>query len=537
MTASPRTKSILVTSTISKKNKIKNKIHQHPSKSQSNRDDNVADLSGISPIKSPKPKRKVDFTKKEPNFKTKKEDNLSDLKKRLNELESKNKRMENEARGHKSKIHILTQQIQDKDAVIRNLEHKLPKVLADVSRSDYNQQILPNWSIKDDKNPSPISPFVCQSAVLEDNNNSRQTARRKWRNRSRGFHSQQDLKRGNWKERRDAMNRNHHLSQKNKDLEKQLSRKIEDLNKITTDHQRLVEESKVKDKIIRQRGAELEAERNHVARLELEFTNLRLQLSLSQDWSEEITRLQNENQYLYNEIRLQYDTLIDTEEDLKRAEKFVSEVISKFGSSSDQNSSTSQQTPSNTSPSRCNVLKNANFTWPPVTRRKWNLPQFQDEDCVPKFNFEYLAKLSEEGDNSLCYDQQHDDANPLIKEKEEVLDQSDIECSPFQNFDDSESKLRVPDDYFSQSDKFSDEDEIGELHDESLFSVNIISNVEVSDDVSHHTNGSDDWNSSNEFENSLEKSVFCNRLENLDFKLEILMNKLNNTLNKSSSIL
>ena len=71
-----------------------------------------------------------------------------------------------------------------------------------------------------------------------------------------------------------------------------------------------------------------------------------------------------------------------------------------------------------------------------------------------------------------------------------MLDQSDIECSPFQNFDDSESKLRVPDDYFSQSDKFSDEDEIGELHDESLFSVNIISNVEVSDDVSHHTNGS-----------------------------------------------
>jgi len=486
MTASPRTKSILVTSTISKKNKIKNKIHRHSSKSQSNHDDNAADLSGISPIKSPKTKRKVEFTKKEPNVMTKKEENLSDLKKRLNELESKNKRMENEARGHKSKIHILTQQIQDKDAVIRNLEHKLPKVLADVSR---------------------------------------------------GFHTQQDLKRGNWKERRDAMNRNHHLSQKNKDLEKQLSRKIEDLNKITTDHQRLVEESKVKDKIIRQRGAELEAERNHVARLELEFTNLRLQLSLSQDWSEEITRLQNENQYLYNEIRLQYDTLIDTEEDLKRAEKFVSEVISKFGSSTDQNSPTSQHTPCNTSPSRCNVLKNANFTWPPVTRRKWNLPQFQDEDCVPKFNFEYLAKLSEEGDNSLCYDQQHDGANPLIKDKEEVLDQSDIECSPFQNFDDSESKLRVPDDYFSQSDKFSDEDEIGELHDESLFSVNVISNVEVGDDVSHHTNGSDDWNSSNEFENSLEKSVFCNRLENLDFKLEILMNKLNNTLNKSSSIM
>jgi len=535
MTASPRTKSILVTSTVSKKNKIKNKIHHHPTKCRQNQDDSAADLSGISPIKSPKPKRKVDFTKMKPKYVTKKEENISDLKKRLNELESKIKRMENEARGHKSKIQTLNQQIQDKDAIIRNLEHKLPKVLADVSRSDNNQQILPNWSIKDDTNP-PISPFVCQSAALEDNNNSRQTARRKWRNRFRGFHTQQDLKKVSWKERRDAMNRNHQLSLKNKELERQLSAKIEDLNKISTDHQRLVEDNKVKDKIMRQRGAELEAERNHVARLEVEFTNLKLQLSLSQDWSEEIVRLQNENKYLYNEIRLQYDTLIDTEQDLKQAEKFVTEVISKFGSSFGLNSSTSKHTPCNTSPSKSNVFKNGNYTWPPITRRKWNLPQSQGEDCVPKFDFEALAKLSEEGDTSQCHDQLHDDTDLVTKVKNEVLDQSDIECSPFQNFDDSESNLRVPDDYFSQSDKFIDDEHIEELHDESLFPVDIISNVEVNDDVSHHTNDSD-WSSSNEFENSLEKSIFCNRMEHLDFKLDILLNKLNNTMNKSSSII
>jgi len=485
MTASPRTKSILVTSTVSKKNKIKNKIHHHPTKCRQNQDDSAADLSGISPIKSPKPKRKVDFTKMKPKYVTKKEENISDLKKRLNELESKIKRMENEARGHKSKIQTLNQQIQDKDAIIRNLEHKLPKVLADVSR---------------------------------------------------GFHTQQDLKKVSWKERRDAMNRNHQLSLKNKELERQLSAKIEDLNKISTDHQRLVEDNKVKDKIMRQRGAELEAERNHVARLEVEFTNLKLQLSLSQDWSEEIVRLQNENKYLYNEIRLQYDTLIDTEQDLKQAEKFVTEVISKFGSSFGLNSSTSKHTPCNTSPSKSNVFKNGNYTWPPITRRKWNLPQSQGEDCVPKFDFEALAKLSEEGDTSQCHDQLHDDTDLVTKVKNEVLDQSDIECSPFQNFDDSESNLRVPDDYFSQSDKFIDDEHIEELHDESLFPVDIISNVEVNDDVSHHTNDSD-WSSSNEFENSLEKSIFCNRMEHLDFKLDILLNKLNNTMNKSSSII
>jgi len=485
MTASPRTKSILVTSTVSKKNKIKNKIHHHPTKCRQNQDDSAADLSGISPIKSPKPKRKVDFTKMKPKYVTKKEENISDLKKRLNELESKIKRMENEARGHKSKIQTLNQQIQDKDAIIRNLEHKLPKVLADVSR---------------------------------------------------GFHTQQDLKKVSWKERRDAMNRNHQLSLKNKELERQLSAKIEDLNKISTDHQRLVEDNKVKDKIMRQRGAELEAERNHVARLEVEFTNLKLQLSLSQDWSEEIVRLQNENKYLYNEIRLQYDTLIDTEQDLKQAEKFVTEVISKFGSSFGLNSSTSKHTPCNTSPSKSNVFKNGNYTWPPITRRKWNLPQSQGEDCVPKFDFEALAKLSEEGDTSQCHDQLHDDTDLVTKVKKEVLDQSDIECSPFQNFDDSESNLRVPDDYFSQSDKFIDDEHIEELHDESLFPVDIISNVEVNDDVSHHTNDSD-WSSSNEFENSLEKSIFCNRMEHLDFKLDILLNKLNNTMNKSSSII
>jgi len=485
MTASPRTKSILVTSTVSKKNKIKNKIQHHPTKCRQNQDDSAADLSGISPIKSPKPKRKVDFTKMKPKYVTKKEENISDLKKRLNELESKIKRMENEARGHKSKIQTLNQQIQDKDAIIRNLEHKLPKVLADVSR---------------------------------------------------GFHTQQDLKKVSWKERRDAMNRNHQLSLKNKELERQLSAKIEDLNKISTDHQRLVEDNKVKDKIMRQRGAELEAERNHVARLEVEFTNLKLQLSLSQDWSEEIVRLQNENKYLYNEIRLQYDTLIDTEQDLKQAEKFVTEVISKFGSSFGLNSSTSKHTPCNTSPSKSNVFKNGNYTWPPITRRKWNLPQSQGEDCVPKFDFEALAKLSEEGDTSQCHDQLHDDTDLVTKVKNEVLDQSDIECSPFQNFDDSESNLRVPDDYFSQSDKFIDDEHIEELHDESLFPVDIISNVEVNDDVSHHTNDSD-WSSSNEFENSLEKSIFCNRMEHLDFKLDILLNKLNNTMNKSSSII
>jgi predicted nucleic acid-binding Zn-ribbon protein len=362
------------------------------------------DLTGISPIKSPASKRRVNFEKT----------NRCAQNSRLKDLEAKVRRYESECRSQKSRIHSLNQQLQEKDRVIRNLEHKLPQVLADVSRGIHH---------------------------------TREAAGRK--------HS--------LKEVRDAMYRNHILNQKIKELERKLESQKESCLQI--ENERLRTELKLKDKIIRQSSVDLSDTRRQVDSLEAHIARLDQDLNCGQY---QLADLRTENDYLYNEIKVQYNALIQTEEDLKSLEEVVDKLrrlipsgkMDLLAPSGYENKDTSGL---NTSSGR--KRRRWNNTWPQnLVIASPLLKEIEDCELVGEFSYEA-----------------HEDMDNTSGDKE-------------------------------NSCKYS-----------------------CKSDGTEYVEKTSDWSSSDEFENSHDKSEFCTRLEDLDFKLEVMLNKLNSTVNPNTT--
>jgi len=163
-------------------------------KSESNDpEDEIANLSGISPIQSPRPKnyachKKRPGPKRRVIFQDKKEEKQKmrddkTLRNQIVELEWRLKRQDSELAMNRVKINNMHTQIQEKDKHIRDLELRLPRVLADISR---------------------------------------------------GVGSKEALTRKNNRDMRESLKRNHHLTQQVKDLEQKLSQRDEKdhMNKI-----------------------------------------------------------------------------------------------------------------------------------------------------------------------------------------------------------------------------------------------------------------------------------------------------------------
>jgi len=391
-----------------------------------------ADLSGISPIKSPPAsKRRVNFEKT-----TKPPSNS-----RLKDLEAKCRRYESEARSQRSRIHSLTQQLQEKDKIIRNLEHKLPQVLADVSRGIH--------------------------------------------------HTREAGKKKSIRDVRDAMNRNHILNQKIKELEQKLESQKESVLQI--ENERLRTEIKSKDKVIRQNSTELVESRLRVNGLEDDISRLHGNLF---SWQKELIAMRNENDYLYDEIRVQYNNLIQTEEELNSIDKIVDGLKNLItGGQNDV-----QQTPvcngARTDESQdTSGLQDSSGK----KRRRWN-------NTWP-LNFSIASPLLKDSGDEL-------DTRHLLELVDEQF--SDNEVDGDENLIFNQGDVKVDNNIFdNQENENSWEDEYNQEN----------SDVEKTSD----------WSSSDEFENSAEKSQFCTRLEELDLKLELMLNKLNSTANPNTT--
>jgi len=395
-----------------------------------------ADLSGISPIKSPPAsKRRVNFEKT-----TKPPSNS-----RLKDMEAKCRRYESEARSQRSRIHSLTQQLQEKDKIIRNLEHKLPQVLADVSRGIHH---------------------------------TREAAGKK--------KSMRDV--------REAMNRNHILNQKIKELEQKLESQKESVLQI--ENERLRTEIKSKDKVIRQNSTELVETRQRVNGLEDDISRLHGNYFT---WQKELISMRNENDYLYDEIRVQYNNLIQTEEELNSIDQIVDGLKSLITGGRPE----IQETPA------CNGAKTDNDSqdtsglqnFSGKKRRRWN-------NTWP-LNFSIASPLLKESEDEL-------DTRHLLELVDEQFSSDEAEGDVDENLIFNQGEEEVDNDIFdNEENENSWEDE---LHQEN-------SDVEKTSD----------WSSSDEFENSAEKSQFCSRMEELDLKLEFMLNKLNSTANPNTT--
>lgn len=384
------------------------------------------DISGISPIKSPASRRRVNFEKR----------NRAAPNSRLPNLDAKVRRYETESRSQKSRIQSLTQQLQEKDKIIRNLENKLPKVLADISRG-----------------------FT----------NSREGGRK-----------------SSLKEVRDAMHRNHILNQKIKDLERQLEFKEE--SAVHAENERLRMEIKSKDKLIRQNCFDLIDARRRTSGLEDDILQLHSNLAVYQ---QEIAAMRTENQYLYNEIKIHYNSLIETEQDIHSLQQIVDDLSRRLPVAI-----SSQETSQGSSDKREDEEKDLESDSSSVRkRRRWN-------NTWPRILIV---------------------ASPCLK---------DIDSIPFGEncvLEVAESQNLM--DFDLDGKNFADED----LMDLSEGEISFNGDDSIRSDGDDELEKTSDWSSSEEFEDSQDKSQFCERLEDLDFKLEILMNKLNSTLNQSKT--
>jgi len=411
------------TSTTNKKKDKLMKKSSKPSPINEQDEQDIGNISGISPIKSPVTKRRVVYEdKKTVSLKLKQD---KQLRLQIVELENRLKRAENDTVSCKARVNSLKTQIQEKDRHIRDLELKLPRVLADISRS------------------------VGTNAVLTRNNT---------------------------KNVRESMKRNHQLNLKVRELEQELrlkekgeeksnthlnTIKVENIKlkaencRLKADNTKLKAESKLAETAAREfRG--VTDEKNKLTELlaELQQENTRLQDSIETKELEskaKISELVEENSYLYQEISEHYDELLRTEADLEKVENVVFSIVRchpelREGFNSEALSFKQH---------RCNV------TWPPGFSDKIVPGHLQEE-------------LNDHLQNLFGQDEFED---PFSNEVEDVEEGQDVLCYSFQ--EDQEEDL-----------------------------IN--------------------------FEDSQEKSIFYSRVEDLDFKLEILLNKLNSTISSRS---
>jgi len=423
-----RKKLNLLTSTTNKKTVFPPKKLKLKSKENVDKD-----ISGISPIKSPNSRRKVNFEKR---------NKAAQKNKMKGDQDAKIRRYEAESRSQKSRIQSLTQQLKEKDKIIRNLEHKLPKVLADVSRG------------------------FCTT--------------------------REGVRKSSLREVRDTMHRNHILNQKIKDLERQLEFKEE--SAVHAENERLRMEIKSKDKLIRQSCFDLIDARRRTSGLEDDILRLHGSLAAHQ---QEVGAVHSENQYLYSQIRIHYNSLLETEQDINSLEQIVDDLSSRISAVPSiqvcSPGSTNKRADEDLDPDSSSGRKRRrwNNTWPRILIVA--SPRLKDIDSIP---FGETCGLGVESEN--C--------------------ELGIDSGNLIDFDMEQEMIA--------------EDELADI---SAGELSFNDGGSMKSDDSNMLEKTSDWSSSEEFEDSQDKSQFCNRLEDLDFKLEILMNKLNTTLNQSKT--
>jgi len=250
---------------------------------------NIGDISGISPIKPNKlsPRRKVlQGGRKE----TKKLDAERKLRAQVSGLESRIRRLETENGAATLKINTLNSQIKEKDRHIHDLELRLPRVLADISRGLGAKEV-------------------------------RKTTF------NRGF--------------QDSMRRNHFLNLKIKELERNESEHLLAEEIWKEEREKLKSDLKTKEKTLKEasEARNLSEEKllttlgekadisNLCHRLTEQNSVLQEGLQAKDRASPAFINLQQENEFLYGEINTHYDELLRTEEELNQLESIVLSII------------------------------------------------------------------------------------------------------------------------------------------------------------------------------------------------------------------
>ncbi|XP_023341134.1 uncharacterized protein LOC111711113 [Eurytemora carolleeae] len=470
MARTPVTKAKFFTSTINKKKDETKEKKKNPDLEEKL---SVADLSGISVIKtSPPPKRKVFFGDRHAEALKIKDEKV--LRSAVSDLEKKVCRLETLNSAANIKINTLNTQLQEKDRYIRDLELRLPRVLQDISKG------------------------------IGGRDGSGRTRR----------------------EVQESMRRNHKLNAKMKELECELGWKEKEKEGLRAACDLLRAKCKERDQHFRERVAIFNEERNQLTDQLMSMEHIKeenlllesqckslskinryLQEKLNagqQEMNEKLSQVRSENTFLYSEISSQYDELLQTEEEIKELERIIVDIFRKYQELRPDN--TKHIPHAEIYPEHAKLYSEHDDLYPEHAELNPEQAELYPEHA--ELHYEHTEPFPEHGELH------HIKLGINLNEKERNL---------------NNTWPMVGD---QVHDMYEHEDlEMFYLNHYSLHlpRENILFETDEDWDESFERSEDDSGREDEGFEDSLDKSMFCSRVENLDLKLELLLNRLNST--------